>query len=81
MKDIASNIREYVHRLREEFSKGERIDMTETLYYATALPLHDGKAEGSFYISDLVTTFRISAHSFDKDGRIGESITTISSAR
>jgi len=47
--------------------------MTETVYFATALPVdNDGKVRGSFNLSDLITQFRISAHAFDWNGTIGE---------
>lgn len=46
--------------------------MTETLFYATALPVEaDGSVKGAFNLSDLTTQFRISANAFDKSGALG----------
>jgi hypothetical protein len=48
-----------------------RVDMTETVFYSSAKHTKNGKLTGSFYLSDLITKFRIITDSFDTKGRIG----------
>jgi len=49
-----------------------RVDKTETQFYTALTKIEKGnKFEGSFYLSDLVTKFRITANALDTKGRIG----------
>lgn len=45
--------------------------MTETVLYNSANFTKNGKLKGNFYLSDLITKFRITVNSFDTNGRIG----------
>lgn len=45
--------------------------MTDTVFYSTANYTKSGVYRGSFFLSDLVSQFRISANAFDNFGRLG----------
>lgn len=45
--------------------------MTDTVFYSTANFTKTGIFTGSFFLSDLVSQFRISVNSFDNFGRLG----------
>lgn len=72
MQNIESNTRWYSHKRREDWSANERVDMTETVFYSATQPLSkSGKFSGEFYLSDLITEFRITANAFSSDGVLG----------
>ena len=63
--------RYYAHYLRSNWSESERIDFTETVLYNTANRTRRGVLRGSFFLSDLITKFRIIVNAFDSNGLIG----------
>lgn len=71
MTGIPQNTRNYTHELRANYSSNYALDMTETVFYATAIKVKVDKSKDwasysdSFYLSDLITKFRISANTFD----------------
>ncbi len=77
MKNITENTRSYFHELSVNFSSSQSVDMTETLFYQTAAEVimdqgsNEGTFEASFFLSDLITKFKISANSFGKNGALG----------
>lgn len=81
MANITENAREYVHKLRKDFKPDQRIDLTETLYYGSAVKVVNGKMNGTFSLSDLITKFRITANAFDINGRIGYKTQSIQSQK
>lgn len=71
MTGIDKQARFYAHALRKGYNPSVRIDKTETQFYASAARVKNGVYKGSFYLSDLITEFRITANAFDRKGRIG----------
>ncbi len=72
MVGIKDNTRRYSHELRENYDSGYAVDMTETVFYSTAVRVDQAASYAdSFYLSDLITTFRISANAFDSQGALG----------
>lgn len=71
MQGITENTRQYAHTLRKGYDPSQRIDFTETIYYQTASKTVNGKVKATFYLSDLITQFRITANAFDGKGAIG----------
>lgn len=61
--------------LRDNYTPGNLVDMTETLFYSSAIPLKLSKNSmtysGSFYLSDLITKFRLTANAFSSQGAFG----------
>lgn len=71
MGDI-TNPRYWAHQRRPNWSASERIDLTETVLFNSANRTgSDGTLRGSFFLSDLITKFRIIANAFDTEGVIG----------
>jgi len=71
MRNIA-NPRLWEHPRRKGFNVNERIDLTETVMFRSAARTSSsGEIKGSFYLSDLVTKFRIIADSFNSAGTLG----------
>jgi len=69
---IFARTKEWAHPLRQGFVFGQDpVDFTETLFFGSMLPSRSGVYSGSFYLSDLVTQYRISADCFDQFGKIG----------
>eukprot|EP00347_Sterkiella_histriomuscorum_P007254 403349667 len=74
--DFQENARLYQHAKRFSFfsDQASRFDTTETVFYSAAsMTDRQGKYLVSFYLSDLITTYRITANAFDTQGRIGYS--------
>jgi hypothetical protein len=71
MVGIEQNARNYTHQRRDNFNPSQRVDMTESVFYATAMRTSDGRIKGSFVLSDLITRFRLTANAFNNDGMIG----------
>lgn len=76
-------VRVYAHRAREHRRPGDRVDFTETLYWHTGIATDEttGEARVSFALSDSVTTFRVLADAFTKDGAVGSGTGRIESVR
>ena len=64
-------VREYAHPVKER-ADGNRTDFTETIFWAAALKTDEqGIAKVTFGLSDSVTTFKVFADGFDKQGALG----------
>ncbi len=76
------NIREYAHALRPNWTEGSRVDFAETVYWNAGIKTDSvGLATVSFNLSDSVTSFRVLADAFGRDGTLGSSISEISSVQ
>ena len=71
MTNITLNSRLWSHPLRANFSANQRVDLTQTLHYSSAVKAVNGTVKGSFYLSDQITQYRMSAYSFDRSGKLG----------
>ena len=71
MTNIEQNTRYYAHAKRADWTAEERVDFTETVFYATAQKAENGQVSGKFELSDLITEFRITANAFTKKGVFG----------
>lgn len=75
-------IREYVHKQPAGKPIGQRSDFTETVYWSSATKTDDaGLATITFDLSDSVTSFRVKADAFTKDGALGSNSELIESVR
>ncbi|MEM9346284.1 MAG: alpha-2-macroglobulin family protein [Planctomycetota bacterium] len=75
-------IREYAHKQPAGKPIGQRSDFTETVYWSSATKTDDsGLATITFDLSDSVTSFRVKADAFTKDGALGASAELIESVR
>jgi len=70
MVDIPVNTKRWAHPLRKNFDPTERVDLTETVLFSSASVVQ-GSTQGSFYLSDLITKFRITVNAIDVNGAIG----------
>ncbi|CDW84292.1 a-macroglobulin complement component [Stylonychia lemnae] len=68
-----TNPRLWAHPRRKNYNINERIDLTETVMYQSAGTATKGELKGSFYLSDLITQFRIIADAFSGNGLLGYS--------
>ena len=75
--DFMTNIvnpRLWEHPRRKNFDINERIDLTETVLYRSASRTSkSGEVKGTFYLSDLITKFRVIADAFNSTGSLGYS--------
>ncbi|OGQ91262.1 MAG: A-macroglobulin complement component [Deltaproteobacteria bacterium RIFOXYA12_FULL_58_15] len=72
-------VREYAHELRPGRKQGDRVDFSETLFWSAATMTDEtGKAKVTFALSDAVTSFRVLADGFDKNGGLGTATATVS---
>jgi hypothetical protein len=75
-------IREYAHKQPAGKPIGQRSDFTETVYWSSATKTDDdGMATITFDLSDSVTSFRVKADAFTKDGALGANSSLIESVR
>jgi uncharacterized protein YfaS (alpha-2-macroglobulin family) len=75
-------IREYAHKQPAGKPLGQRSDFTETVYWSSATKTDDkGLATITFDLSDSVTSFRVKADAFTKDGALGAASSLIESVR
>ncbi len=75
-------IREYAHKQPVGKPFGQRSDFTETVYWSAATKTNEaGTATVTFDLSDSVTSFRVKADAFTKDGALGANSTLIESVR
>lgn len=75
-------IREYAHKQPAGKPLGQRSDFTETVYWSSATKTDDkGLATITFDLSDSVTSFRVKADAFTKDGALGANSELIESVR
>ncbi len=73
--------REFAYQVRADRKPGDRIDFSETLYWNTGIKTgpRDGRATVTFSLSDSVTTFRVLADAFGRNGGLGSGDTMIAS--
>lgn len=65
-------VRVYAHQARAGRKPGDRVDFSETLFWAAGIKTGaDGEASVSFALSDSVTRFAIEADGFGGDGALG----------
>lgn len=75
-------VREYAHKQPAGKPIGQRSDFTETVYWSSATKTDDtGLATITFDLSDSVTSFRVKADAFTKDGALGANSELIESVR
>ncbi|OED37093.1 hypothetical protein AB833_24965 [Chromatiales bacterium (ex Bugula neritina AB1)] len=74
-------IREFAFKARPDRQANERIDFTETLYWNTGVKTgaRDGRATVEFSLSDSVTTFRLLADAYGRNGALGAGEAVIAS--
>ncbi len=74
-------IREFAFQARANRKPNDRIDFTETLYWNSGIKTgaRDGRATVKFSLSDSVTTFRVLADAFGRNGALGSGDTVIAS--
>jgi uncharacterized protein YfaS (alpha-2-macroglobulin family) len=71
MTDIESN--SFTHDQKERMAR----DLTQTVLYQSTVQVKKGKAKGTFFLSDLITKFRITVEGFDVNGVIGQEFVTV----
>jgi uncharacterized protein YfaS (alpha-2-macroglobulin family) len=78
----AEVMRIYAHDLRPNRASNDRVDFTETLYWAAGVKTDEktGTATLTFHLNDSVTSFDILADAFDASGELGEGKATITSS-
>ncbi len=63
----------YAHEVSPGRPEGARTDFTETVYWHAGLATNEkGEAAFAFHVSDSITTFRLRADGFGRDGALGE---------
>ncbi len=74
-------VREYAHERAADRRPNDRSDFTETLYWNAGIRTNprDGTATVSFDLSDSVTSFRVRADGFGRNGALGASQSMIES--
>ena len=72
-------VREYAHALRPGRRPNDRVDFTETLFWAAAArtDASSGEVTVRFALNDSVTAFKASASAFDDKGALGAAVTTV----
>jgi uncharacterized protein YfaS (alpha-2-macroglobulin family) len=76
-------VRQYAHELRPRRRPTDRVDFTETLFWAAAARTDAGTGEVTvrFALNDSVTSFKASAGGFDERGALGAATTAIESVQ
>jgi uncharacterized protein YfaS (alpha-2-macroglobulin family) len=74
-------IREFAYQARPNRKPNDRVDFTETLYWNSGIKTsaRNGKASVKFSMSDSVTTFRVLADAYGRNGALGARETIIAS--
>ena len=74
-------IREFAFQTRANRKPNDRVDFTETLYWNSGVKTgaRDGRATVKFSLSDSVTTFRVLADGYGRNGALGSGDTVIAS--
>ena len=68
----------YAHGASQGQAAGARTDFAETVYWHAGLATNSkGEASFAFNVSDSITTFRIRADAFSRDGALGEADGTV----
>jgi uncharacterized protein YfaS (alpha-2-macroglobulin family) len=78
----AEVMRVYAHDLRPNRASNDRVDFTDTLYWAASIKTDEktGTATVTFHLNDSVTSFDILADAFDASGGLGEGKATITAS-
>ena len=76
-------VREYAHELRPGRQPDDRLDFTETLFWAAAArtDARTGEVTVRFALNDSVTTFKVLASGFDDRGALGAGTGAIESTQ
>jgi A-macroglobulin TED domain/Carboxypeptidase regulatory-like domain/Alpha-2-macroglobulin family/MG2 domain len=76
-------VREYAHTLRPNWTEGTRQDFAETVYWNAGVKTDasTGLATVAFNLSDSVTSFRVLADAFSRDGVFGSGTSEIESVQ
>jgi hypothetical protein len=75
-------VREYAHALRPNWSPSDRSDFTETVYWNAGIKTDDsGRGSATFALNDSVTSFRIFADAFSRNGAVGSSSSTVNAVQ
>ena len=76
-------VREYAHTRLPNAKEGARADFTETVYWNAGVKTDasTGIANVSFNLSDAVTSFRVLADGFTKEGMLGSTVSEVESVR
>lgn len=77
MTNIASDTRLWSHQLYDGYDLSQFADKSNDLFYGSGVKVQNGLYRGSFKLSDLVTTYRISASSYTASGALGFANATI----
>ncbi len=74
-------IREFAFQTRPDRKPNDRVDFTETLYWNSGVKTgaRDGRATVKFALSDSVTTFRVLADAYGRNGALGAGNTVFAS--
>jgi hypothetical protein len=76
------SVREYAHQVRPGRQPTDRLDFAETLYWSAGTTTNaNGEATVTFGLSDAVTSFRLSANGYTKDGVLGAGETKLDSVK
>lgn len=76
MLNISESTRVYQHGRRQDWDSKVRVDLTETVFYASSLKLEKVGNDyvidlPEFYLADQISTFRIDTAFFTSKGRYG----------
>jgi hypothetical protein len=76
-------VREFAHALRPNWTESSRDDFAETIYWNAGVTTDavTGMASVSFNLSDSVTSFRVLADAFDRNGTLGSGTGEIESVQ
>ena len=76
-------VRLYAHKVRANRTPGDRVDFTETLYWAAGVKTDKktGEATVSFDLNDSITSFRVISDAFAQTGALGYHSRTIESVQ
>lgn len=75
-------IREYAHQVRPGRKPNDRLDFAETLFWSAATVTNaNGEASVTFGLSDAVTSFKVAADGFNKEGVLGTSVVKLDSVK
>jgi uncharacterized protein YfaS (alpha-2-macroglobulin family) len=75
-------MRVYAHDLRPNRASDDRVDFTETVYWAAGVKTDEktGTATVTFHLNDSVTSFDVTADAFDAAGELGDGNATITAS-
>jgi hypothetical protein len=76
-------VRQYAHQLRAGRRPTDRVDFTETLFWAAAArtDARTGEVTVQFALNDSVTAFKATAGGFDQRGALGAAVASVESVQ